>query len=150
MIVNPPGDEAERLRLRLEEGLEQGISLVVAKAVIGLLGAGVDPGDIVATGVRFGTRYRGQGWGTGLTVLVAMSNIVPFLDPTDRALTLVHGLVFVSNDTRGRPSRFVLEPLVFCARARTPGCRYRRFIDTGPPMQPTRSRHCSLVGSRPR
>src|ERR1700683_4755359 len=29
VIVEPPGDEAARLRLRLEEGLEQGISLVV-------------------------------------------------------------------------------------------------------------------------
>src|SRR3984957_7183348 len=130
VVVNPPGDEAERLRLRLEEGLEQGISLVVAKAVIGLLGAGVDPGDIVATGVRFGTRYRGQGWGTGLTVLVAMSNLVPFLDPSDRALALVHGLVFVSNDTRGRPARFALEPLSSAPELDRLGAWYRRFIDT--------------------
>ena len=111
VIVEAPSDVAGRLQLRLEEGLEQGISLVIAKAVIGLLGAGVEPGEIVATGVRFGTRYRGQGWGTGLTVLVAMSNIVSHLDPSDRALALVHGLVFVSNDTRGRPPRFALEPL---------------------------------------
>lgn len=130
VIVDPPADEMERLRLRLEEGLEQGISLVMAKTVIGLLGAGVDPREIVATGIRFGTRYRGQGWGTGLTVLVAMSNIVRFLDPADTALALVHGLVFVSNDTRGRPARFALEPLSSAPELERLAAWYRRFIDT--------------------
>jgi nitrite reductase/ring-hydroxylating ferredoxin subunit len=130
VVVDPPRDEVARLRLRLEEGLEQGISLVVAKAVIGLLGAGVEPAEIVATGVHFGTRYRGQGWGTGLTVLVAMSNIVPFLDPSDTALALVHGLVFVSNDTRGRPARFALEPLSSGPDLGRLCAWYRQFIDT--------------------
>jgi hypothetical protein len=130
VIAEAPSDVAGRLQLRLEEGLEQGISLVIAKAVIGLLGAGVDPGEIVATGVRFGTRYRGQGWGTGLTVLVAMSNIVSYLDPADRALALVHGLVFVSNDTRGRPPRFPLEPLSSAPEIDRLAAWYRGFVDT--------------------
>ncbi len=130
VIVEPPRDETERLRRRLEEGLEQGISLVIAKAVIGLLGAGVEPAEIVEVGVRFGIRYRGPGWGTGLTVLVAMSNICPFLDPADRALALVHGLVFVSNDTRGRPARFSLEPLSSAPEMDRLSAWYRRFIDT--------------------
>ncbi|MGH9283011.1 MAG: Rieske (2Fe-2S) protein, partial [Acidimicrobiales bacterium] len=47
----------------------------------------------------------------GLTVLVAMANVAPWLDPADRPLALVHGLAFVSRDTRGRPPSFPLRPL---------------------------------------
>ncbi|MGO9341603.1 MAG: Rieske (2Fe-2S) protein [Acidimicrobiales bacterium] len=130
VVVEPQGAEVERLQRRLEEGLEQGISLVIAKAVIGLLSAGVDVRQIVDVGVRFGVKYRGPGWGTGLTVLVAMSNICPFLDPTDRALALVHGLVAVSDDTVGRPARFALEPLSSAPDIERLSSWYRRFIDT--------------------
>jgi nitrite reductase/ring-hydroxylating ferredoxin subunit len=130
VIVAPRPDETAHLRRRLEEGLEQGITLVIAKSVIGLLSAGVTPEEIVAIGVEFGTRYRGQGWGTGLTVLVAMANIVGFLDPADRALALVHGLEAVSDDTRGRPPRFALEPLGSAPSEELVSSWYRRFIDT--------------------
>src|SRR5207248_2136306 len=83
-------------------GLEQGISLVMAKAVLGLLDAGVPVAEIMRTGVGFGTRYRQGGWGAGLTVLTAMANVLPRLDPADRSRALVAGLAFVSRDTRGR------------------------------------------------
>jgi branched-chain amino acid transport system ATP-binding protein len=63
---------------------EHGITLVVAKSVLGLLDAGVSPADIVHTGADFGTTYRGAGWGAGLTVLVAMANLFPHLDGDDR------------------------------------------------------------------
>ena len=43
-------------RRRLREGLEEDITLVVAKSVLGLLDAGVEPGEIVRTGVEFGAR----------------------------------------------------------------------------------------------
>ncbi len=67
-----------------------------------LLDAGTPVSDIVRTGVDFGTRYRDGGWGAGLTVLTAMANVAPHLDPADRALALVHGLAFTSRDTLGR------------------------------------------------
>ena len=111
VVVEPEGDRRPHLLRRLEEGLEQGITLVMAKAVLGLLDAGVAPGEVVRTGVDFGTRYREAGWGAGLTVLTAMANVLPSLDPADHALALVHGLAFVSRDTRGRPPRFPLLPL---------------------------------------
>ncbi|MGH9286268.1 MAG: Rieske (2Fe-2S) protein, partial [Acidimicrobiales bacterium] len=118
-------------RRRLGEGLEQGLTLVTAKAVLALLDAGDDVGDIVRQGVDFGTAYRAAGWGAGLTVLVAMANVVPDLDPADRPLALVHGLAFVSRDTRGRPPSFPLRPL---GSAGVPAewlvAWYRRFIDT--------------------
>ena len=65
----------------------------------------------MAAGVDFGTRYRAAGWGSGLTVLTGMANVLDWLDPEDRVLALVHGLAFVSRDTRGHAPRFALEPL---------------------------------------
>ena len=121
----------EHQRRRLAEGLEQGLTLVTAKAVLALLDQGTPVEDLLAVGVDFGTTYRDAGWGAGLTVLVAMANVAPHLDPPDRPLALVHGLAFVSRDTRGRPPSFPLRPL---GSAGVPAARlaqwYRRFIDT--------------------
>src|SRR5438477_9808349 len=85
-------DPIGHLQTRLRNGLEDDISLVVAKSVLGLLESGVVPPEIVRTGMEFGARYRRQGWGAGLTVLVAMANLLPHLDYDDHALALVHGL----------------------------------------------------------
>jgi nitrite reductase/ring-hydroxylating ferredoxin subunit len=125
------GDAVGHLQTRLREGLEESITLVIAKSVLGLLAAGVPAGEIVRTGVDFGTAYRDTGWGAGLTVLVAMANLLPHLDPDDRALALTHGLAFVARDTGGHAPRFPVSPL----RADDlPMPRlaswYRRFVDT--------------------
>jgi nitrite reductase/ring-hydroxylating ferredoxin subunit len=132
VVLDPPDrDRAAALLDRLDEGLEQGLTLVTAKAVLGSLDGAVPPAEIVRRGVLFGTTHRRPGWGTGLTVLVAMANLLPDLDPGDRALALVHGLAFVSRDTRGHPDRFPLAPLPTTGLS---GQRlaswYRRFIDT--------------------
>ena len=132
-VVVEPEPEAERrehLQQRLEEGLEQGITLVMAKAVLALLDAGVPAGEIVRTGVAFGTRYRQAGWGAGLTVLTAMANVLPHLEAADRGLALVQGLAFVSRDTRGRPPWFPLLPLGGALPAARLEAWYRRFVDT--------------------
>jgi nitrite reductase/ring-hydroxylating ferredoxin subunit len=130
VVVEPDPDRRSHLRLRLEEGLEQGITLVIAKAVLGLVEAGVPTSEIIRVGIDFGSRNRRSGWGAGLTVLTAMANVLPDLAPDDRGLALVHGLAFVSRDTRGHPPRFPLLPL----GAGLPGDRltrwYRRFIET--------------------
>jgi nitrite reductase/ring-hydroxylating ferredoxin subunit len=124
-------DPVGHLQTRLREGLEESITLVIAKSVLGLLEAGVSPAEIVRTGVEFGTTYRGAGWGAGLTVLVAMANLLPSLDADDRALALTHGLAFVARDTNNRPPRFGVSAL---ATHDLPITRmaswYRRFIDT--------------------
>ena len=91
---------------RLEDGLERDLSLVVAKSVVGLLDAGVDPADPVAAGVRFGVRYRDDGWGPGLTVLTAMANVLASLDEPERRRALHHGLTDVADDCAGAPPRF--------------------------------------------
>ncbi|HUQ63121.1 MAG TPA: Rieske 2Fe-2S domain-containing protein [Acidimicrobiales bacterium] len=131
VVVGPPASQLDDLRQRLAEGLEQGLTLVVAKSVLGLLEAGVPAAEIVRAGIDFGTANRREGWGSGLTVLVAMANLVPRLATTDQALALVHGLSFVSRDTRNHSPRFSLTPL---GRSELAGERlaswYRRFIET--------------------
>jgi nitrite reductase/ring-hydroxylating ferredoxin subunit len=124
-------DTSGALLARLDEGLEQGLSLVTAKTVLSLLDSGLPVSEIVRKGIAFGTTHRQAGWGAGLTVLVAMANLWPALDPADRPLALVHGLAFVSRDTRGHADRFLLAPLPVEGKS---GDRlaswYRRFIDT--------------------
>src|SRR5438067_5678299 len=131
VVASAEPDATGHLRKRLVDGLEQDLTLVTAKAVLGLLEAGVGAEEIVRIGVDFGCRYRREGWGAGLTVLVAMANLLPDLDPADRPLALVHGLAFLARDTRNHAPRFPLDPLV---DSDVPDERlaawYRRFIDT--------------------
>ena len=130
VAVRHEADPVGRLRRRLQEGLEQGITLVLAKATLGLLESG-GPEEIVSTALDFGTTYRDEGWGSGLTVLVAMANLLPTLDPADRPLALVHALAFVSRDTRGRAPRFP-EPALGDGGhdLAQVGRWYRRFVET--------------------
>jgi nitrite reductase/ring-hydroxylating ferredoxin subunit len=123
--------ERAHLFRRLEEGLEQGLALVIAKSVLALVEAQVPSAEIVRVAASFGCRYRGEGFGPGLTVLTAMANVQPHLDPGDRALALVQGLSFLSGDTRGRTPRFPLEPLqATTLPAERLVAWYRRFVET--------------------
>jgi hypothetical protein len=142
-------DRVVRLYRRLEEGLEQGITLVIAKAVLALLEAGVGAEEIVEAGVGFGTRYRAQGWGPGLTVLVAMTNVLPVLEPSDRPLAIVHGLAFLSGDTLGRAPRFSLEPLESSVPIERLTAWYRRFIDTRSSDAAERSLATAITAGHP-
>ena len=87
VVLRPETDPAGRHVRRLEEGLEQGLTLVIAKAVLGLaevLGPEQAALEAIRTGVGFGVRNRDAGWGAGLTVLTAMANVLPRLAPDDR------------------------------------------------------------------
>lgn len=133
VLPRPEANPVGRHLHRLEEGLEQGLTLVTAKAVLGLaevLGPEEAALAAIRTGVDFGVRNRSAGWGSGLTVLTAMANVLPHLDPADRPLALVHGLAFVSRDTAGRPPRFPLAPLEGSVPAERLMSWYRRFIQT--------------------
>jgi nitrite reductase/ring-hydroxylating ferredoxin subunit len=130
VVIDAEPDQTPHQIQRVRDGLEQGITLVLAKAVLQLLDGGVTPHDIVRVGVDFGTRYRGAGWGAGLTVLTAMANVLDELAPDDRGLALVHGLAFVSRDTRGRSPWFPLMPLGDPVPTERLGAWYRRFIET--------------------
>ena len=129
--ARPEGDEVARWQRRLRDGLEESLSLVVAKSVLALLDLGVPAAEIVRTGLDFGTTYRAAGWSAGLTVLVAMANVLDELDPHEQAAALIHALVFVARDTASQPPRFPVAPLT---TTDVPTDRltqwYRRFIDT--------------------
>jgi nitrite reductase/ring-hydroxylating ferredoxin subunit len=109
--LSPREDAVAHQRKRLRDGLERDISLVHAKATIALLGA--DPGgvDVFRAGLDFGVARRGGGWFRGLTTLSCFMNLVPRLDPGDRAVALYHGLADVAADSAMQPPRFQLEPL---------------------------------------
>ena len=107
----PREDSLAHRRRRLQDGLERNISLVLAKAAIGLLGEGEDPAEPFRAGLDFGVRYRRRGWGQGLTMHACMMNLLPLLAPEDRPRALYHGLSAVSRDSAGEPPRFTLRPL---------------------------------------
>ncbi|WP_435365001.1 Rieske (2Fe-2S) protein [Haloarchaeobius sp. DYHT-AS-18] len=99
-------EPAEHWATRLDTGLEENLRLVVAKATIGLLNEQIDPVDPLAQGVRFGTRYREQGWSSGLTILAAMANVLPELDDEDQKRALYTGLRHVASDCAGQAPNF--------------------------------------------
>src|SRR5262245_15325873 len=67
----PTADRAARWSARLEDGLEQDLSLVLIKSVLGLLADDPDgaPARVLRIGARFGATQRAAGWGPGLTIL---------------------------------------------------------------------------------
>ncbi|GGE17973.1 hypothetical protein GCM10011571_19720 [Marinithermofilum abyssi] len=101
----------EKYRQRLREGLEQNLSLVIAKSVVALLEGGENPEAIARIGVEFGTRHRKAGWQSGLTILTAMLNLLPRLDRRGQVLALYHGLVHVARESVGAGTRFLLDAL---------------------------------------
>jgi len=105
------GNTIDHQRNRLRDGLQHNLSLVVAKAVINLLGQAVAPAEPFRIGLDFGTLYRGMDWGRGLTTLGCTINLVPYLDADDRPLALFHGLADVASDTAGMSPRFNPRPL---------------------------------------
>jgi nitrite reductase/ring-hydroxylating ferredoxin subunit len=107
----PLDERGARWLARLEEGLEHQLEFVLAKASIALLGSGTPPAAILRAVGRYGLRYRGGGWGMGMTILTAVGWLLPRLAAEDRPLALFHGAVRVGEDTAGGAPRFALEPL---------------------------------------
>ncbi|WP_436345464.1 Rieske (2Fe-2S) protein [Natronorubrum sp. FCH18a] len=105
---NPPRElpPEEHWAERLETGLEENLRLVVAKSTIGLLDAGVAHREPMATTLEFGTQYRDSGWGSGLTILGCMANVIDDLEPEDRKRALYTGVRHVASDCAGEPPRF--------------------------------------------
>lgn len=110
--LSPPSSSPrERYRARLAHGLKHNLSLVLAKAVIGLDAAGSEPSAALEVAADFGTRYARNGWSSGLTILTAMANVLPSLAASDRPRALYQGLMHVANQTAGQSPAFVLDPL---------------------------------------
>ncbi|HEU5139941.1 MAG TPA: Rieske (2Fe-2S) protein [Bacillales bacterium] len=110
----------ERLRERLREGLEQNLNLVIAKGVVGLIEAGEPAEAIAQIGVEYGTKHRESGWRSGLTILTAMTNVLPKLDQTGQILALYQGLVHVAQESDGMGTRFLLGALPVSGQSAEP------------------------------
>jgi hypothetical protein len=95
---------------RLADGLAHNLSLVIAKAVHGQLAAGQPPSDVVRQAALFGTRNR-DGWDTGLTILTALGQLLPFLSEAETHLALFHGARRVAADCDGAAPRRERAPL---------------------------------------
>jgi nitrite reductase/ring-hydroxylating ferredoxin subunit len=95
---------------RLADGLAHNLSLVIAKAVHGQLAAGQSPCDVMRQAALFGTRNR-DGWGTGLTILTALGQLLPFLSEEETYLALFHGVRRVAADCDGATPRRERAPL---------------------------------------
>jgi nitrite reductase/ring-hydroxylating ferredoxin subunit len=128
--LSPPDDPVAHQRKRLRAGLERDIPLVLAKATIALTEADPSGVDVFRAGLDFGVARRGGGWFRGLTTLTCFTNLLPWLDPRERAAALYHGLADVASDSAVGPPRFPLEPLP----GRTPAparlaAWFRRFVE---------------------
>ncbi len=110
-VSAPPRDPVEGGLRRLEEGMDQNIRLVMAKAVVALLRAGADPDDVVRASGLYGARRRRSGWSNGMTILSAMANVSDHLEGDERIAPLYQGILHVASDTSGQPPRVPLRPL---------------------------------------
>ncbi len=97
-------DPREHFGRRLREGMEQNLSLIQAKALVGLLRAGIDHREIVRQAALFGLHHR-DGWASGVTILTAMANLVPHLCEDTAYLALYQGCRRVAADCAGMPPR---------------------------------------------
>ena len=95
---------------RLLAGLEHNLGLVIAKAILGLRMQGVAADELVREAALFGARHR-ETWGTGLTVLAALANLVPNLPDEAIDLALYKGIRNVAEDCEGQPARHARRPL---------------------------------------
>ena len=64
-----------------------------------------DTDAVFEAGLEFGVRASADGWGQGLTILTALRNLLPLLEPDERAHALHHGLAAVASDCDGMPPR---------------------------------------------
>jgi nitrite reductase/ring-hydroxylating ferredoxin subunit len=135
VAVHRAGHDVDRLERRLVEGLEEGLSLVVAKSVHTLLARGVRPQRIVEIGLRFAAANRAEGWGAGMTVAQISLNLLPHLPAAEHGRALTQGLAFLGRDVRGHQPRFPVAPLEGPAAPAEPvdpeqlGRWYRRFVE---------------------
>ncbi len=110
-VAPPATPPTERYRARLADGMRQNLRLLLAKSLIGLQAAGAPETVALEVGADYGTRLARNGWGFGLTILTAMANILPYLDPDDRPRALYQGLTNVAGQIAGQSPDVPLDPL---------------------------------------
>ena len=96
---------------RLTHGMEQNITLIIAKSILALDSEGVLRSELFRKGLEHGSRYRQDGWGSGLTILTCMMNLASYSEPQDRLRGVYHGLSAVAGECSGQPPRFTVSSL---------------------------------------
>jgi nitrite reductase/ring-hydroxylating ferredoxin subunit len=107
--LTPQTDPYARLQERLCHGLKQNISLVIAKALIGMADYPEGNRDAFRIVLDFGAHYHRNGWQMGQTINAVMMNLQPYLDPAVRPHALYQGALAVAEAADG--IRFTLDPL---------------------------------------
>jgi nitrite reductase/ring-hydroxylating ferredoxin subunit len=102
----PDVPPATRWRNRLVDGMAETLSLVQAKAIINLDDLGEGFSTPLETAVEFGTTYRADGWGRGLTTLAAMANLHGRVDHPENRRAMYVGVGAVADNCAGEPPRF--------------------------------------------
>ena len=116
--------------IMLDIGLKRNISLIIAKAILGLYllpsyqdlskssmkdSNNTNNDGLIYSfrnGLEFGTKYKQSGWGVGLTIHSCMMNIATLcLGKNDKSHALYHGLSAVAQDCASMPPRFTTAPL---------------------------------------
>jgi len=98
-------------RNRLVDGLNENLSLVMAKSVINLDDLGEGFTTPLETALEFGITYRAMGWGRGLTTLGVMANLYDHVGHDEKLRAMYVGAREVADDVAGSPPRFDQYPL---------------------------------------
>jgi nitrite reductase/ring-hydroxylating ferredoxin subunit len=130
VVARPVGDQVTRAERRLIEGLENGLTLVTAKAVHHLLAQGVAPARIVELGLRFAAERRPDGWGPGMTVAQVVLALLRYMPADEHGRALTQGLAFLARDAQGRTARVAVTPLDEHGDADQLARWYRRFVES--------------------
>ncbi|MGB0371956.1 MAG: Rieske (2Fe-2S) protein [Opitutales bacterium] len=91
-------------RSRLDRGIEQNISIVISKSIIGLLEAGATIEELVEQLVDFGQANH-ESWSSGMTMTIMAANLWPFLSDNTRAYFAVEAALQLASDCAGQASR---------------------------------------------
>ncbi len=95
---------------RLQRGLEQNIALVQAKSIIGLLEGKVNYRKIISEIALYGSANH-ENWQDGMTSLVAVANLWPYLGKETRIYALALASRRLASNCAGMPSRRERRPL---------------------------------------
>jgi nitrite reductase/ring-hydroxylating ferredoxin subunit len=93
-------------RNRLVDGLNENLSLVMAKGVINLDDLGEGFTTPLETTLEFGITYRASGWGRGLTTLGTMANLHGWVRRPEKRRAMYVGAREVAENCAGEPPRF--------------------------------------------
>lgn len=104
-------DPAKHWKQRLHDGMAHNIALVIGKAVLGSLAAGVAPSDLVRDAALFGARNR-DGWSVGQTILANLAGHLDRLPEETAYLALYQGIRRVASDCEGETPRRDRQALV--------------------------------------